>query len=103
MIDDAINPIDTIIEIPDDENVTKMDGQTDIKIEEQNGIYKSDNEDEDKWDNNFQKCWAGYKQVGMKDKGGKMVPNCVPVEKADKPEDMQKTIWGGHFSPDLKK
>lgn len=24
-------------------------------------------------------CWDGYKQVGMKKKGGKMVPNCVPV------------------------
>jgi len=24
-------------------------------------------------------CWEGYKQVGMKDKGGKQVPNCVPV------------------------
>ena len=24
-------------------------------------------------------CWKGYKQVGMKDKGGKQVPNCVPV------------------------
>jgi hypothetical protein len=24
-------------------------------------------------------CWEGYKQVGMKDKGGKMVPNCVPI------------------------
>ena len=23
-------------------------------------------------------CWTGYKQVGMKDKGGKKVPNCVP-------------------------
>jgi len=23
-------------------------------------------------------CWAGYKQVGMKNKGGKQVPNCVP-------------------------
>ena len=22
-------------------------------------------------------CWVGYKQVGMKEKGGKMVPNCV--------------------------
>ena len=27
-------------------------------------------------------CWDGYKQVGMKDKGGKMVPNCVPVEES---------------------
>ena len=24
-------------------------------------------------------CWKGYKQVGMKKKGNKMVPNCVPV------------------------
>jgi len=23
-------------------------------------------------------CWAGYKQVGLKKKGDKMVPNCVP-------------------------
>ena len=23
-------------------------------------------------------CWDGYEQVGMKDKGGKEVPNCVP-------------------------
>jgi hypothetical protein len=25
-------------------------------------------------------CWDGYKQVGMKDKDGKEVPNCVPIE-----------------------
>ena len=25
-------------------------------------------------------CWDGYKQVGMKNKGGKQVPNCVPEE-----------------------
>jgi hypothetical protein len=24
-------------------------------------------------------CWAGYKQVGMKKKGKKIVPNCVPA------------------------
>lgn len=23
-------------------------------------------------------CWSGYEQVGMKNKGGKQVPNCVP-------------------------
>jgi len=26
----------------------------------------------------YESCWDGYKQVGMKKKGGKMVPNCVP-------------------------
>lgn len=25
-------------------------------------------------------CWKGYKQIGMKKKGAKQVPNCVPVE-----------------------
>ena len=27
-------------------------------------------------------CWDGYKQVGMKEKNGKMVPNCVPDDEA---------------------
>ncbi len=26
-------------------------------------------------------CWDGYQMVGMKKKGGKYVPNCVPIEK----------------------
>ena len=32
-------------------------------------------------------CWEGYKQVGMKDKSGKMVPNCVPINEDDIIED----------------
>jgi hypothetical protein len=24
-------------------------------------------------------CWPGYKQVGLKKKGGRTVPNCVPT------------------------
>ena len=28
-------------------------------------------------------CWDSHKQVGMKKKGGKMVPNCVPKEGLD--------------------
>ena len=24
-------------------------------------------------------CWKGYEQIGMKNKGGKQVPNCVPI------------------------
>jgi hypothetical protein len=27
-----------------------------------------------------EKCWDTHKQVGMKNKGGRMVPNCVPKE-----------------------
>jgi hypothetical protein len=44
--------------------------------------YVSDNEEEDNWDNMQKACWAGYKQVGMKDKNGKQVPNCVPIKKS---------------------
>ena len=25
-------------------------------------------------------CWKGYKQVGMKEKDGRQVPNCVPID-----------------------
>jgi hypothetical protein len=53
--------------------------------------YDSEDEEDDKWDNNLQKCWSGYTQRGMKEKNGRMVPNCVPVEK------VQKSIWSGTF------
>jgi hypothetical protein len=42
-------------------------------------------------------CWSGYTAVGMKEKNGKKVPNCVPVKEAkdedeyDQEGDMAKT------------
>jgi len=30
-------------------------------------------------------CWKGYQMVGMKDKGGKKVPNCVPTKEEVEP------------------
>jgi len=73
MLEDVVNPVDTVIEIPED------------------------NEDEDKWDNIAKACWTGYTQRGMKEKNGRMVPNCVPVEKAN------KSVWGGAFEPKIDK
>lgn len=29
-------------------------------------------------------CWEGYEQIGMKEKKGRMVPNCVPKKKTKK-------------------
>lgn len=29
-------------------------------------------------------CWKDYEQVGMKEKNGKKVPNCVPKKSASK-------------------
>jgi hypothetical protein len=53
-----------------------------LSDEEISKSYESDNEEEDNWDNMEKACWAGYKQVGMKDKNGRRVPNCVPVKKS---------------------
>jgi hypothetical protein len=30
-------------------------------------------------------CWKGYEMIGMKDKDGREVPNCVPVKENDQP------------------
>ena len=37
-------------------------------------------------------CWSGFKQVGMKKKGKKLVPNCVPEE--DQKEDAPANAVG---------
>ena len=41
-------------------------------------------------------CWKGYKQIGMKDKNGKQVPNCVPESKST------EESWGKDFYNSLK-
>jgi hypothetical protein len=155
ILDDVVNPVETVIEIDDDEEIKKAlrpeitkeqlgmviehlmeaieqmiempeeeeegeeegeEGEGEMEVEEgssqnpspvgdpdKNEVnwpvvksekeedYESDNEEEDKWDNLTKACWSGYKQVGMKEKNGRMVPNCVPVEK------IQKSIWDGTF------
>jgi hypothetical protein len=68
--------------IPDgyvNSNQNDMDDDMDDELE----MFKSDNEEEDKWDNLEKKCWVGYRQDGMKEKNGRMVPNCVPVKKSE--------------------
>ena len=47
-------------------------------------------------------CWKGYVQRGMKPKGDRMVPNCVPVRELE--EDLRKWFkqkWV-RFGPDGK-
>jgi hypothetical protein len=166
ILDDVVNPVDTVVEIPDDEEITKalrpeitkeqlgmviehlmeaIEGMIEVPeeesetetedsevedmavakayencgcetckaedvtcdkcskcSEEMSKSYESDNEEEDKWDNMEKACWSGYTQRGMKEKNGRMVPNCVPVEKAYDIEEQEepkvkKSIWGGTF------
>jgi hypothetical protein len=51
--------------------------------EEISKSYYSDDEEMDKWDNMQKACWVGYEQQGMKEKDGRMVPNCVPAKKGE--------------------
>jgi hypothetical protein len=87
--------------------VMKVDGKgadlnkyaTDLK-----NFYKADiraesyaideSADEDFYNPVYEACWVGYKKVGMKKKGDKMVPNCVP-ESVQEAKDEEK--------PDVKK
>jgi hypothetical protein len=92
ILEDVINPIETVVEITDDviEKSNEIKNTENLSDEEISKSYESDNEDEDKWDNLTKACWSGYKQEGMKDKNGRMVPNCVPVEKATVTENLDK-------------
>jgi hypothetical protein len=152
ILDNVVNPIETVIEMKDEEAVTKAlrpevtreqmyaviehlkeaiealiempeedeedsaeepespetmeNGMAVVKTEhedteDEEETYKSD-DPEDYWDNNMQKCWTGYRQDGMKEKGGRMVPNCVPIEKAEdltEADLVTKSLWGGSFKP----
>jgi hypothetical protein len=89
ILDDVVNPITKVIDTEDD--------MTDEEIAK---TYESDNEDEDKWDNVEKACWSGYTQRGMKDKNGRKVPNCVPIEKAEDLSEagqIEKSLWKGIF------
>jgi hypothetical protein len=52
----------------------------------------------------LESCWQGYRQQGMKNKGDRMVPNCVKMTEADLEEDLRKWFrekWV-RFGPDGK-
>jgi len=95
MLDDVVNPITEVIEIEDDLTAEPSD-------EEISKTYVSDDEHVDKWNNMEKACWAGYKQVGMKNKNGKKVPNCVPINKATGLPEEPETSWNGIFNPRVK-
>ena len=91
---DALNEaIESIIEMPEEDGEEEAPETPEAPESDMEDVYKSDDEEEDKWDNLTKACWTGYTQRGMKEKNGKMVPNCVPVEK------VEKSLWGGSLDP----
>ena len=102
VIEHLMEAIEGMIEVPEVESEDPSEDPTEMEDMSKSEVYKSEDENEDKWDNEMQKCWTGYTQRGMKEKGGRMVPNCVPVEKLydkeDKEEPIKKSLWGGIFT-----
>jgi hypothetical protein len=77
----------------------KIDKEThQMDAEETMKSYHSDNEDEDKWDNLTKACWVGYEQRGMKEKDGRMVPNCVPIGKSNDMDKAKGISVGDHVT-----
>lgn len=65
-----------IVGFVDDGIVIELD-ETALTHLQANGINLIDGELSESLDEARGPCWVGYKQVGMKKKGGKQVPNCV--------------------------
>ena len=76
-----------------DINTHSMDAEETMKS------YHSENEEEDKWDNMSKACWVGYEQQGMKEKDGRMVPNCVPISKSNEIDKAKKPDYDEFIKP----
>ena len=96
--------------------VMKVDGKgadlnkyaTDLK-----NFYKADiraesyvideSADEDFYNPVYEACWVGYKKVGMKKKGDKMVPNCVPESVQEAKDEQKKEDDSDKLKGDIQK
>ena len=87
-----------VMAMPSLESNVGMDKSMDNNDKEDDS-YESDNEEEDKWDNMTKACWVGYEQRGMKEKDGRMVPNCVPVSKSNEIDKAKKPNYDEFIKP----
>jgi hypothetical protein len=94
----AHNQLDSIIKAAVELRKKLGDGEKDIPAWIQDHISNAENyitqastgyyEYKGESVNEDSPCWKGYKQVGMKMKNGKEVPNCVPEGKMNEASDM---------------
>ena len=59
--------------------------------------------EEDFYDPITEACWTGFKQVGMKTKNGKQVPNCVPIKDAKIKESFREFVENAPNTADAMK
>ena len=64
----------------DVDNDGKVDDTDSYLMKRRKAISKAMKKEETEVAEDKDPCWDSHKQVGMKKKGGKMVPNCVPKE-----------------------
>ena len=89
----ANNSLDTIIKMATELKAKMGENEKDIPAWIQDHITNAENfisqassnyheygQNESRIAEDSNPCWKGYKQVGMKDKNGRQVPNCVPNE-----------------------
>ena len=62
----------------DVDNDGKVDDTDSYLMKRRKAIAKAMKKEETEVAEDKDPCWDSHKQVGMKKKGGKMVPNCVP-------------------------
>lgn len=71
------------------ENFVAPDGKTHTRmVPAKKDVIKKD---ADQHTEDADPCWDSHKQVGMKKKGGKMVPNCVPKESVELDEEVDES------------
>jgi hypothetical protein len=80
------------------EEESEMEDKT-SSVNKSDDSYYSDDEEMDKWDNMQKACWVGYEQQGMKEKDGRMVPNCVPVSKSNEIDKAKKPDYDEFIKP----
>lgn len=76
LVSDHLSSMDS--DVNDAIRILKMIGY-DLDIKGNRAIIKKKSIEEDKKEDD-DPCWKGYRQLGMKDKNGKQVPNCVKDE-----------------------
>jgi len=65
----------------------KMKGKAKVNASAPKNAYMEEDKDP---------CWKGYEMIGMKKKGGKPVPNCVPV-KEEQIDEVSKRLLGRYI------
>lgn len=68
---------------------------TDKKWKERKGPKQSRKTESLELDEDDDPCWVDYRQLGMKEKDGKSVPNCIPAEESFSPLEIA-VMEGGH-------